>query len=53
MITKTSTSYAPWHLVASNDKRHARLAVLRIVCDRFEKALDELKGKEKKGRKGQ
>lgn len=51
MITRTSTSYAPWNLVASNDKRHARLTVLRTVCDRFEHELDEMKNKGKKSGK--
>lgn len=40
MITRTSTRYAPWNLVAANDKRHARLSVLRIVCERLEEHLD-------------
>ncbi len=42
MITRTSTSYAPWHLVAANDKRHARLTVLRTVCERLEEKLAEV-----------
>ena len=37
-----STSPAPWHLVAANDKRHARLAVLAHVCARLEAALRRL-----------
>lgn len=41
MLTRTSTSYAPWHLVAANDKRLARVSVLRSVCERIEQALDE------------
>ena len=46
MIARTNTSYAPWNLVASNDKKHARLQVLRTVCDRFEARLEELRGKD-------
>lgn len=37
MIDLTSTPHAPWHIVPSNDKRHARIAVLETVV----KALDE------------
>jgi polyphosphate kinase 2 (PPK2 family) len=31
MIERTSTLAAPWHVVAGNDKRHARIACMRIV----------------------
>jgi polyphosphate kinase 2 (PPK2 family) len=30
MVARTGTDYAPWHLVGSNDKRRARVEVLRI-----------------------
>jgi polyphosphate kinase 2 (PPK2 family) len=33
MLDKTSTEHAPWHVIASDDKRHARLAGLKIVVD--------------------
>jgi len=33
MVERTSTDYAPWHLIEGNDKRHARVQALRIVCD--------------------
>jgi polyphosphate:AMP phosphotransferase len=39
MVQRTSTELAPWHLVAANDKRYARLDVLRHLCDRIERAL--------------
>ncbi len=39
MIARTSTSYAPWHLVAANDKRSARVHVLKTVCDSLEAKL--------------
>ncbi len=39
MIARTSTSYAPWHLVAANDKRWARVHVLKTVCDAIEAKL--------------
>ena len=40
MVARTSTDYAPWTLVAANDKRHARLTVLRTICDTIEERLD-------------
>jgi polyphosphate:AMP phosphotransferase len=40
MVARTHTSYAPWHLVAANDKRHARVEVIRTVCKRLERALE-------------
>jgi polyphosphate kinase 2 (PPK2 family) len=39
MIERTSTEAAPWVLVEANDKNHARIEVIRTVCDRLEKAL--------------
>jgi polyphosphate:AMP phosphotransferase len=39
MIDRTSTEYAPWKLVGANDKRHARLEVLRALVDRLESEL--------------
>jgi polyphosphate:AMP phosphotransferase len=40
MVARTSTDYAPWTLVAANDKKHARLTVLKTVCAALEEALD-------------
>jgi len=39
MIDRTSTAYAPWTLVEAQDKRWARVKVLRTLCDRLEEAL--------------
>ena len=39
MIAKTSTTYAPWHILESNDKHYARLKALRIVVENLEEAL--------------
>ena len=39
MVERTSTLVAPWTLVAANDKHHARLMVIRTVCERLEAAL--------------
>ncbi|MGI5894523.1 MAG: polyphosphate:AMP phosphotransferase [Candidatus Merdivicinus sp.] len=41
MLQKTSTEFAPWHIIESTDKRYARLKVLRILIDALEQALDE------------
>ncbi len=40
MVTRTSTEYAPWHLVEANDKRFARIKVLKTYCDALEKKLN-------------
>jgi AMP-polyphosphate phosphotransferase len=39
MFDRTSTELAPWTLVEANDKRFARIKVLRTVCERIEEAL--------------
>jgi polyphosphate:AMP phosphotransferase len=39
MVVRTSTATAPWTLVPANDKRYARVAVLKTLCDRLERAL--------------
>jgi len=39
MFQKTSTNYAPWHIVAANYKWHARREVVRIVADTIESNL--------------
>ena len=38
MFTKTDTPYAPWHILSANDKRHARLEVLRLITQAVEQA---------------
>ena len=40
MIEKTSTPDAPWTLIEAEDKRWARLRVMKTVADRLEQALD-------------
>lgn len=40
MIERTSTEIAPWTLVEANDKRYARIKVLRTIAKRLEAALD-------------
>jgi polyphosphate kinase 2 (PPK2 family) len=39
MLALTNTPHAPWTIVPADDKRHARLAVLRGMCERIEAAL--------------
>ena len=40
MVTHTSTEFAPWTLVAGNDKRAARVQVVETFCDRIASALE-------------
>jgi polyphosphate:AMP phosphotransferase len=40
MVERTSTAAAPWVLVEANDKRFARIKVLRTLCDTMLKAAD-------------
>lgn len=42
MIERTSTTSAPWTLVEANDKKFARIKVLKTICKRIERAFDEL-----------
>jgi polyphosphate kinase 2 (PPK2 family) len=39
MLARTSTEFAPWTLVAADDKRHARVQVIETFCDRLEASL--------------
>lgn len=39
MVDRTSTPFAPWTLVAAEDKRVARVKVLETIADRIEAAL--------------
>ncbi|MBR5510419.1 MAG: polyphosphate:AMP phosphotransferase [Lachnospiraceae bacterium] len=39
MIQKTSTTYAPWHILESVDKKYARIKALKIVIEELEKVL--------------
>ena len=44
-VEHTSTRVAPWNLIEGNDKRYARIKVIRTICERMEEAL---KGKSKR-----
>lgn len=39
MLQKTSTTYAPWHILESVDKKYARIKALKIVIRELEKAV--------------
>jgi polyphosphate:AMP phosphotransferase len=39
MIERTSTAAAPWHLIPGNDKRYARVEILRRICEALEDRL--------------
>ena len=43
MVEHTSTNKAPWILVEGNDKRFARIKVIRTLCERMEALLGEKK----------
>ncbi|MEM7016345.1 MAG: polyphosphate:AMP phosphotransferase [Pseudomonadota bacterium] len=39
MVARTSNRQTPWHLIPAEDKRYARIAVLRTVCETLEAKL--------------
>jgi polyphosphate:AMP phosphotransferase len=39
MLARTDLAHAPWHLVSANDKRYARLQVLRHIVEAMEDQL--------------
>lgn len=39
MLARTDVKHAPWHLVSANDKRYARLQVLRHIVETLENQL--------------
>ena len=41
MIQKTSTTFAPWYVLESNDKKYARIKALKIVIDALKKACKD------------
>ena len=42
MLQKTSTTFAPWHIIESNDKLYARIQALNIVIDALEQKIKEI-----------
>jgi polyphosphate kinase 2 (PPK2 family) len=43
MLEKTSTPYAPWTIVESNDKYYSRIMIMETVIDRLEGAIAKRK----------
>ena len=41
MLQKTNTTFAPWYILESNDKKYARIKALRIVVDSLKQACKE------------
>jgi polyphosphate kinase 2 (PPK2 family) len=39
MLALTAQRHAPWHLVAAENKRHARLQIIKTSCKQIESAL--------------
>jgi len=50
MVARTDRPSAPWHLVASNDKRSARVQVLETVCQALEERLAARQASKKRKR---
>ena len=40
MLQKTSTAYAPWHILESKDKKYARIKALKTVIEAIEKKME-------------
>ena len=41
MLKKTNTTFAPWNILESNDKKYARIKALKIVIREIEKRLSK------------
>ncbi|WP_019593578.1 polyphosphate:AMP phosphotransferase [Thioalkalivibrio sp. ALM2T] len=41
MVIRTSTEYAPWHIIPANNKRYARIEVMRIASEAVAQALGD------------
>ena len=39
MLEKTDTEYAPWHVIASDQKKHARLAGVKVIVDELSRGV--------------
>ena len=44
MVERTSTHIAPWILIEGNDKRYARIKILKTLCEQLEAALKKRSG---------
>ncbi len=43
MLQKTNTTFAPWYVLESVDKKYARIKALKIVISELEKAIEKKK----------
>ncbi len=43
MVSHTSTGHAPWTLVSGNDKKYARIQILKTFCTRLSSVLEDAK----------
>ncbi len=41
MVERTSTELAPWHMIAANNKRFARIKVLKQLCESLQQRLNK------------
>jgi polyphosphate kinase 2 (PPK2 family) len=41
MLQKTNTTYAPWYVLESNDKKYARIKALKTVVEAIEEKLKD------------
>lgn len=41
MLERTSTEFAPWYMIEANDKKFARVKVVKTVCDRLKNSLNK------------
>ncbi len=51
MVVRTSTKLAPWIIVPGNDKKYARVEVLRQICEHMRAHLKRHQKQEKKAKK--
>ena len=51
MVIRTSTEFAPWHIIPANDKRFARTEVMRIAAEAVAADLGDARDDGKKGKK--
>ncbi|KTG16908.1 MULTISPECIES: polyphosphate:AMP phosphotransferase [unclassified Guyparkeria] len=49
MVIRTSTEYAPWHIIPANDKRYARIEVMRIAAEAVKRDVKAAKKRKEKG----
>ena len=41
MLRCTNTEYAPWYIIESNEKKYARIRVMKIMIDTLHRALGD------------